>query len=463
MLDARSHVVERKRRRDVGLRILASFVVVALLIAAVFVWRVVLPTASVTPASARRATTPTLPKLIEAVAPPEPEPQPEPQDITITLAMVGDVLMHDEVVASGVRDDGTRNYDHLFAPTSAELYGVDLALVNQETVLGGPDVAGGIKGFPLFNSPQEVGDSEIRAGLNVILKATNHSFDVGYQGLHSELAFWNLFYPTIPVIGASDPYGEFNGYVHDVYVYDKQGFKVAILNYTWATNQGVGALDDDCLSYLSPGKVEADVAHARELGAELIVACPHWGVEYGTAPSQEEHDYAHIFLEQGVDVVIGAHPHVLQPVEVLTREDGHRMLVYYSLGNFVSSQVSVDRVVGGMAKVWLVKSPDGWARVDSYELVPLVTYVAPGTNYTVYPLASFTDELADAIGRRGGLTPSAAHERCAFALGEGYDPATCMLAATMAAPPAPPAELMAHPTVPTPLAPTTPATPATPA
>ena len=158
------------------------------------------------------------------------------------------------------------------------------------------------------------------------------------------------------------------------------------------------------------------------------MVCPHWGTEYAAGPDEGQRRWAERFVELGADVILGCHPHVLQPVEELAVPDGRAVPVFWSLGNFVSGQARKDTMVGGLAQVTLAFEGDE-RRVASWQLTPLVTHRASGTDYTTYPLADYTEELAAANGIRGfdgcaDFSRAWCVDFCSERLGEGFDPAT---------------------------------------
>ncbi|SEH37178.1 MULTISPECIES: CapA family protein [Atopobiaceae] len=338
--------------------------------------------------------------------------------VDISLTMVGDVLMHEGVYTTGIQSDGSYNYDHLFANVAPQLVGQDIKVLNQETPLGG-DVAP-LSGYPCFNGPQEVGDAEARVGFNVILKASNHAMDSGYPALSSELRFWSQRHPDVAVIGAADPD---SGQAPDgVRIFRKDGFSVALLNYTYSLN---GIPDPKgSVSMLEEGHVRSTMAYARE-HADMVVVFPHWGTEYQTEPTQEQRRWEKVFADCGADVIIGAHPHVLEPVETFQTAHGMRGVCFFSLGNFVSTQEDGNRQVGGLARVVLHKDADGACRVASYELRPLVTHRGRGTSMTTYLLSDYTDDLAASAGSI--CTPEWVRDYVASVLGDGYDREACAL------------------------------------
>lgn len=177
-----------------------------------------------------------VPSIIEtssAVFETEPPTEPPFEPVNIDLVMVGDILAHEGVYNSGFYPDGTINYDHIFANVKEDLHAADIAIVNQEVVLGGMEL--GLSGYPCFNSPTELGDALVDAGFNVILHATNHALDKGITGIDNTLAFWKENYPDLPILGIHDE--NFTDYeTQDIYVFEKDGLRIAILNYTYGTN-----------------------------------------------------------------------------------------------------------------------------------------------------------------------------------------------------------------------------------
>ena len=314
----------------------------------------------------------------------------------VTLLMVGDILLHDNVQNSGKLSDGTYQYDHLFANVKKVVEEADLAIANQEVILGGTEL--GLSGYPAFNGPYEVGDALVNAGFDVILHATNHTLDRGKKALLNCLDFWKENHPQVAVLGAFDSQ---EAYEEAVYVYEQDGLKIAILNYTYGTN-GIPSPSDMpfAVARLEWEKVIEDINRANQL-ADFVVVCPHWGTEYQHEQSKEQEEWAQLFLEHGVDLVIGTHPHYIQPVELLTNENGEQMLVYYSLGNFINStnesgRGTADRMVGAMAKVTIAKNENGKAYIKEYGVEPLVTQLLYGTQeITTYLLADYTQNLAN--------------------------------------------------------------------
>lgn len=313
----------------------------------------------------------------------------------IDIVMVGDILLHENVQESGKLEDGTYNYDHLFANITEDIQEADIAIANQEVILGGTEI--GLYGYPNFNGPYEVGDALAKAGFNVILHATNHTLDRGKTALVNCMDFWNTKHSDVAVLGIFESQ---DAYDNNIYVYEQDGVKIAILNYTYGTN-GMPTPDDMpfAVAMLEEEKVLADLEKAN-MEADFVVVCPHWGTEYQHTQSAEQQRWAQLFLENGVDLVLGTHPHYIQPVEMLTDEEGNQMLVYYSLGNFINStgesgRGTADRMIGCMAEITVARKENGEVYIKEYGIEPLVTQLLYGTQeITTYKLSDYTEELA---------------------------------------------------------------------
>ena len=175
---------------------------------------------------------------------------------------------------------------------------------------------------------------------------------------------------------------------------------MAILNYTYSTN-GIPMPEDApyLVDMLDKELIRADVAQAKEL-ADFVIVCPHWGTEYRHEPDKRQGNWVQFFMELEVDLVLGTHPHVIEPVEWVKDESGHRMLVYYSIGNFVNATSGkgdgvADRMLGAMARVTLERAEDGTISITDYDALPIVSHVKSGVQgITVYPLEEYSEELA---------------------------------------------------------------------
>ena len=326
----------------------------------------------------------------------EDEIEPEPEELRIM--MVGDMLIHDRIIESGLKEDGSYNFDHLFTHVAGFIQEADIAIANQETIMGGPEF--GYSGYPRFNSPYELGDAEVKAGFNVILHATNHTTDKGKEAVLNCMNYWDTKHPDIAYLGINKTQEEQD---NNIYVFEQNGIKVAILNYTYTLNGNRMPEDMPWLVNLmkkgvSEKRIIADIQKAEEL-ADFTIVCPHWGTEYKLTVSSTQKYWTEIFLENGVDLVMGAHPHVIEPIEWVKDDKGNQMLVYYSLGNYVNGTSSegsgvTNRMVGGIADVTIGRNEAGEVVILENSVEPIVCHIGKGDAYTVYFLKDYTEELA---------------------------------------------------------------------
>jgi len=342
--------------------------------------------------------------------------EPEVISETVSLFALGDNLLHMPVVNSGKKEDGSYAYGHLFEKLQPAITSADLAIIGQETVFGGSDL--GYSGYPLFNSPSDMGVSLINEGFNVVLHASNHVLDKGARGLRNTLNFWAQ-YPEIRVLGINNTPEEQQA-VEIVHV---KGAAIALLNYTYDTN-GITLPAEEAymVNYIDREKIEADSRYA-ETHADFTVAFMHWGTEYATKPNEMQKTLAKDMCGWGVDLIIGAHPHVIEPMEWITHENGNKLLVYYSLGNFVSRQKEARNLLGGAAKVNLYYDGETVSIAD-YAFIPIVThYNSTSTQFSVYPLAEYSNELAalHGVGAYDGAVSVERWRNMVNGVFEGYD------------------------------------------
>jgi poly-gamma-glutamate synthesis protein (capsule biosynthesis protein) len=339
------------------------------------------------------------------------------EPVTVDLYAAGDVVVHEPVWNSGRAADGSFDFTQLFVHIADEARAADVALISQETMVGGTQL--GLSGYPAFNGPQEIGARRWQL-FYVMIKASIMSLNTGYAAIR----FRTCLLATAPsevlwlVCRHEDAYNH-------IYVYEKDGLRIAVLAYTYGTNGIPFSADNPWATHLlDEDAIRADSARAHE-SADLVVVWVHWGTEYQSDPDEQQRFYAQLFCDLGVDVVIGSHPHTIGPVDVLTRDDGHKTLVFYSLGNFLSNQIEgVMTSVGATVHVKFEKDAEG-ARVVSWELAPTVTQRGTGSNFAVWPLSDYTDACAAANDTQ--LTRQECEEFCSKVLGASYDQQTSTL------------------------------------
>ena len=308
-------------------------------------------------------------------------------DQKVRFLAVGDNLIHGLIYASGAQPDGTYQFDSMYARTADTIAAADIAYINQETICGGTEL--GLQSYPTFNSPYEILDSVAAAGFDWISTSSNHSMDVGEEGILSQLSHLEEL-PQLIQTGTNASADEAKEYK----VIEKNGVKIGLLSYTYGLN-GFALPDgkEYLVNLIDEDRIREDMKALNQI-SDVQVVSMHWGVEYQFEENEEQRALAQLLSDEGADVIIGTHPHVLQPMEVLKGEEGNETLVMYSLGNFVSAQDVNSRMLGGMAKWTLVYHPsDKSVSFKNICFEPTVMYFDPsGTDVQVYPLSEYTDD-----------------------------------------------------------------------
>ncbi len=306
---------------------------------------------------------------------------------TISILALGDNLLHMPVINSGKKADETYDYTHFFDKLQPEIRDADISVIGQETVFAGKEM--GYSGYPLFNSPSDMGKTLVNEGFDVVLHASNHVMDKLTVGIENTLAFWTN-YPDVTVLGINE--SEMDKYTIDIK--EVKGAKIAMLNYTYGTNGIAIPADKEYLvNLIDEEKIHSDARYAEE-NADFTIAFMHWGTEYSISPDLVQKDLAEKMCQWGVDLIIGSHPHVIEPVEWITSENGNEMLVYYSLGNFVSRQLEARNLLGGVADVTLTYDGEDVV-ISDYSFMPIVThYDTTYTIFDVYPLKEYSNDIA---------------------------------------------------------------------
>lgn len=314
---------------------------------------------------------------------------PKPQ--TLTLMALGDNLIHNCIYWSAELREGGYDFAPYYQDIAPLVQSYDLACINQETIY--VKDAWNVSNYPKFGSPTEVGDALAEAGFDVVTCATNHCYDKGLTGLGDTISYWREKHPEITVLGIHDTPEQ----ARTVQVVEKNGIRLALLNYTYGINDGGPADRWRVDTFSSFDQVQADLQRAEE-AADLTVVFAHWGEEDAFTPDSFEKDWAQFLADNGADVIIGGHPHVLQPLEVVTAADGREVPVFYSLGNFLSHQTEMKNLLGGMASVTFMKDAGG-IYVSEYELKPVVTVILRSEreymfDYRPMLLEDYTEQIA---------------------------------------------------------------------
>lgn len=243
-----------------------------------------------------------------------------------SLVMVGDALLHSSVYKDAYVD-GRYDFSGQLEFIKPIVQNYDLAFYNQETVLGGTEL--GLSDYPTFNSPQEFGDNMIDSGFNIVNLATNHTIDRGEKAILKSCEYWNSKKDQVLFAGSYCSEEE----AQEIKIKEVNGIKYTMLSYTYGTNGiPVPAGKDYLVNIYSDEKAKADIEKVRDK-VDLLLVSMHWGVEYQAEPTDEQKREAEYLASLGVDIIIGTHPHVIQPITYIDNT-----LVIYSLGNFISAQ-----------------------------------------------------------------------------------------------------------------------------
>ena len=324
---------------------------------------------------------------------------PQREVYELSLIMAGDNLIHNGVYNDANRNANYNGYD--FKPMYTYLKEIvkdyDLAYYNQETILGGTKI--GLSTYPCFNSPYEVGDAMVDAGFNLVSLATNHTLDRGEKAVKNSCKYWKK-QEGVMTAGSYCSKEDRN----KVQIMEKNNISYSLLSYTYGTNgipvpkgkeylvnvwPAVGGSPKTNKAYQNYKKtVKEDIERVRDKVDVLMVAM-HWGVEYTHTPTAYQKDMAKFLADNGVDIVIGSHPHVVMPVTWIDDT-----LVIYSLGNLISAQetnLDYAKTVGLLSSVKITKTViDGESSIELNDLNNelIFTYYKNWKNYKVVPFSN---------------------------------------------------------------------------
>lgn len=307
------------------------------------------------------------------------EPEIREEIYRFRLAMVGDALYHD-----GVYKDGYTNGGYDFKKQLSQIKPIietyDLAYYNQESILGGTSL--GLSTYPRFNSPQEVGDAFIDAGFNLVSTANNHTLDRGEEAILNSYAYWKTK-ENVLMSGSCDSFL----CMETIPVGEKNGITYAFLSYTTTTNGlRVPSGKEYLVNIYSEERVKSDIEKIKDQ-VDVILVAMHWGSEYHDYPVQEQKDIAHFLANMGVTIVIGNHPHVVEPIEKIGDT-----LVFYSFGNFISAQSGIDKLIGLLGSVTIEKKVVGEdVTISIPEVEAMLTYTSYSKSYRNFQVIPFSN------------------------------------------------------------------------
>lgn len=313
--------------------------------------------------------------------------EPKITETSLSLIMVGDCLIHGAIYDDAKTTNGSYDFSKMLELVKPIIQSYDLAFYNQESILGGVEL--GLSSYPRFNAPKEVGDAFLDLGFNLVSLANNHTLDKGKSGIYSSLNYWQ---GKENVMTAGTYSSEENRITPNIM--EKNGITYALLAYTTTTN-GLNTFKDEpyLITVYDEELVKADIERLRDK-VDLLMVSMHWGEEYTHNPTEEQKIIAEYLASLNVDIIIGHHPHVVQPIDFIDDT-----MVIYSLGNFIASQYGINKLTGLMAGITVKKTTiDNQITITLEEPTAQLVYVYSKItsyrhDYKLYPYNLLTDDI----------------------------------------------------------------------
>ena len=312
----------------------------------------------------------------------EKEEKEEIKTSKLSLVMVGDALLHSSVYNDAYKN-GVYDFSSQLEYIKPIIQKYDLAFYNQESILGGTSI--GLSDYPTFNSPQEFGDAMVDAGFNLVSLANNHTLDRGEKAVLNSCEYWKT--KDVLTAGSYTSFEEAN----EIKIKEKNGIKYTLLSYTYGTNGiPVPSGKEYLVNLYSDEKAKEDIEKVKDK-VDIILVSMHWGTEYQTEPTEEQKRQANYLSSLGVDIIIGTHPHIIEPITYI-----NDTLVIYSLGNFISAQSTnndYNTMVELMTSVDIIKEEKNGEvtiKLDNLNNELLYNYYQKGNRWTNFKVIPFS-------------------------------------------------------------------------
>ena len=318
--------------------------------------------------------------------------QEEPKkDITFTITALGDVLCHNTQYWDAY-DKSTDTYDFSYVFENVKEYteAGDITIANLETSFADAPYSN----YPTFNSPASLATALKNIGIDIITTAGNHCLDKGFKGLSETIDV--LDENGIEHLGTYKSEEEQN----TLFVKDINGAKVAFIDYTYGTNGiPVPTGKEFCVNLIDKDTIKKEIEKAKEENVDVIIACMHWGEEYHTTQTKTQEDLADFLFQNGVDIIIGNHPHVIEPFETreVTMPDGttKQCFVAYALGNFTADQNYINTRDSIILNLKVTKKADGQISIDNVDYIPLYIYKNPSLSLKKFKLIDLNKAISN--------------------------------------------------------------------
>ena len=317
----------------------------------------------------------------------------EKEDIKVSMSVIGDIMCHNSQYNDAYKN-GEYDFSYVFDDIKEHIETADLAIGNLETTFAGKDR--GYASYPTFNTPEILAQDLKELGIDVVSTANNHSLDTGYKGIESTIDYLDeagiLHTGTYKSVEDQE----------NIVIKEVNGLKFAFLAYTYGTNGiPVPSGREYCINLIDKELIKRHLDLAKNLKPDVICVNMHWGIEYQNSPNAEQEELANFLFENGVDIILGSHPHVLQKMEskeiLLSNGELKNGFVIYSLGNFMSGQTKANTRNSIILKLDIIKDGStGNLRFENINYIPIYTYTYPNfKNYKVLDIRKAIQNYED--------------------------------------------------------------------
>ena len=321
-------------------------------------------------------------------------PVPKEETVRLSFVAAGDNIQHLNMINDAkerAKSGENFNFKVMYTEIEALVKGFDIALVNVETPIAGDEFK--YDGYPNFNTPKENAFALMDIGFDIINTANNHMLDKWEKGYQNSIDFWDK-QENILQIGSFRNQEDFE----NIRIYRKDGVSIAFLSYTYSTNgMTLPSGSVMVIPFIDAATIERQVKAARPL-ADFLFVVMHWGDEDSFTPNQQQRNLAQMMVDNDVDVILGMHPHVFQETKWVTRPNGKRTLITYSIGNMISGMLGAKNMIGGFLSFDIVKTGSETS-IENVEMIPIIThYNMQRKGFQLYRFEDYTEELAKLHG-----------------------------------------------------------------
>lgn len=312
----------------------------------------------------------------------------------LSFYAVGDNLIHKEIIDYAEINESHYDFTPIYQNLKKDIKNADLSFINQESIIGGDDL--GFTGYPSFNTPSDMAGNLADLGFDIVTASNNHSLDRGTEGIENTLKYWEEYEDDLLFTGVFNSQKERD----EIPTIEVDDLSFAVLSYTYGTN-GIEAEHPYLLNYFDKDLITEDVKKAEDM-SDFIIVSAHWGDEHSLSPNEMQKDYAQLFADLEVDLVVGTHSHTIQPIEWVKGENGNETLVIYSLGNFLASTTSDINLLGGSLNLDFIQENDEYS-IGNVVFEPLVIHyeteiennIDSRTDFKIYKLENYTKEKSN--------------------------------------------------------------------